>query len=403
MDGAEILRIVDAIHRDKDIDKEIIFDSLEQALCSAARRQIAEEDEEPEVVIDRETGVLTARIAGVDIDPEALGRIAALTAKQVLIQKIREAERDVIYEDFENRKSQLVTGLVQRVEPNDTVICALNKVEGILLKREQVAGEVYKPGDRVKLYISSIKKVGQRVKIFVSRTHPRLVASLFELEIPEIQDGIITIKAIAREPGFRTKIAVESSDSKVDCVGACVGVRGARIRNIVDELGGEKIDIVRWNEAPELLINNALKPAEIDTITLDHDNKKATVMVDDDQLSLAIGKRGQNVRLAAKLTGWEVNIVTPSDEHRSPGQAKGEGGKRGLDAILMGPQDPHDPHVPIERGGAAVPAEGGSAPPRERSGDRLDAIMGAPVEAPVEAAAEEAPEPSAEAGADSVR
>jgi len=306
--GSEVLRIVDAIHREKKIDKEIIFQGLEQAIASAAKKRL-ENPDDVIVTIDRGSGEIRALEGDKPIDPAELGRIAALTAKQVMIQKIREAERDVIFDEYVKKIGELVTGVVQRYEkPN--VIINLGKAEGLLPGREQPPGETYHVGERIKTLIIDVRKVGQRVRIICSRTHPDIVKTLFEREVPEIQDKIIEIKGIARDPGYRTKVAVASLDAKVDAVGACVGIRGSRIKNTVDELNGEKIDIVRFNESAEVYIMNALKPAEIQGIELDYDSRRALVFVAEDQLSLAIGKRGQNVRLASRLTGWDVDIVT---------------------------------------------------------------------------------------------
>ncbi len=313
--NGELLRIVDTIHRDKAIDKEVIFVGIEAALVSAAKKHLGLEEEDIEIVIDRETGGITATDDGEAIDPVALGRIAAQAAKQVMIQKIREAERDVIFTEYEKRIGTLITGTVQRFEgPN--ILVNLGKTDAYLPKSEQMPEDNYKTGERIRALIFDVRKVGQRVKIILSRTHKDLVRRLFELEVPEINENVIEIKALAREAGFRTKIAVESNDPRVDPVGACVGVRGSRIKTIVEELNGEKIDIIRWSELSEMLIANALKPAEITSIEMDPETDGATVVVDKDQLSLAIGRRGQNVRLAAKLSGWHIDIVTESEERK---------------------------------------------------------------------------------------
>jgi len=306
--NGELLRIIDTIHRDKDIEKETLFQGIESALLTAARKKLGS-NEEISIRIDRETGDLNVYDNNQRIIPIDLGRIAAQTAKQVIIQKIREAESDVIFHDFGSREKTIVTGTVQRFEGGN-IIVNLGKVEGILPRHEQVRGEVYHPGDRIRVFVHEVKKVGPKVRVRLSRTHPEFIQRLFELEVPEIADGIIRVERLVREPGYRTKIAVSSSDAKIDCVGACVGVRGTRIKNIIDELGGEKIDIIRWNEDEETLIVNALKPAVISSIALDAENHSALVIVEEDQLSLAIGKRGQNVRLASKLCGWDINIVT---------------------------------------------------------------------------------------------
>jgi N utilization substance protein A len=309
--NGELLRVIDAIHRDKAIDKEVIFEGIESALLSAARKRFGQL-EDLVIEIDRSTGEIRAQAEGEDLDPIELGRIAAQTAKQVIIQKIREAERDVIFCDYETRRKDIIHGTVARIEgPN--VIVNLGKAEAILPKKEQIPDEPYNVGDRLRLFIVDVKKISQKVKIIVSRSHPELIRRLFEIEVPEIGDGIIEIINLVREAGYRTKIAVLSSDPKVDSVGACVGVRGSRIKSIIDELGGEKIDIIRHSDSSETLIANALKPAQIRHIELDEMNVRATVVVDEDQLSLAIGKRGQNVRLAARLAQWEIDIMTEEE------------------------------------------------------------------------------------------
>ncbi len=310
---SELLRLVDVIQREKNIDRESVFQGLEQALMAAARKRLANPDA-VRISIDRETGEISAFEGDREIAPAELGRIAALTAKQVMIQKFREAERDVVFEEFEGKVGDMITGFVQRVERSHTIV-SLGKAEAILPRREQPAGETYHVGERLKALILDVRKVGQRVRIVLSRSHPDIVRTLFALEVPEIHDRVVEIKGIARDPGYRTKVAVASVDPKVDAVGACVGVRGTRIKNIVDELNGEKIDIVRYAETPEVYIMNALKPAELQGIELDYDEGKALVFVAEDQLALAIGKRGQNVRLAAKLTGWAIDIVTGTPDN----------------------------------------------------------------------------------------
>jgi N utilization substance protein A len=308
MIGTELLRLVDSIHRDKGISKDLLFEAIESALLTASRKRWGPHGELT-VKINRITGDLEAYEDGRRIDPAQFGRISAQTAKQVMIQKIREAERDVIFSDYEAKIDTLVTGTVQRFEKG-AIIINLGRTEGIVPKQEQVFSEQYRPGDRIRAYVVKVQKKGQKVLIIISRTHPNLVKELFSLEVPEIGDRIVEIKGIVREPGHRTKIAVFSSDPKVDAIGACVGVRGTRIRNIVEELGGEKIDIVRWSESPDLFIRNALSPAEITGVELDRETQHARVIVPEDQLSLAIGKKGQNVRLTAKLTHWHIDIMT---------------------------------------------------------------------------------------------
>jgi N utilization substance protein A len=316
----ELLRLVDSIHRDKDVDKTIIFEALELAMLSAARKQIGDRPEIT-VTIERESGQINVYDDGELLDITDLGRISAQTAKQIIIQRIREAERDVVFADFEKRMGEIVSGVIQRYE-GPSVIVNLGKTEGFLPRREQVPGEDYRPGERVRALVLDVRKVGPKVRILLSRTHPDLIRRLFELEVPEINDHTIEIKNLAREPGARSKIGVFSIDSKVDCVGACVGVRGTRIKNIVDELGGEKIDIVRWSDSLEMFIANALRPAEISHIHMDSQRERAVVIVGEDQLALGIGKKGQNVRLAAKLVGWDIDIHTTDDFEKSKDTAK---------------------------------------------------------------------------------
>lgn len=309
MNLAELLRNVDAIHRDKNIDKDIVFDGIEAAIVTAAKKRYGEE-EEIIVTIDRANGTVSGTHNGQPFDPEeTFGRIGAQTAKQVIIQKIREAERDALYDEYDREIGQLVTGIVQRYEGGAATV-SLNNSEAILPRSEQIPGETHHANERVRATVFEVKKVGSRVKIILSRTRPDLVRRLFEQEIPEIADGVIQIRAIAREPGYRSKCAVSSTDQRVDSVGACVGVRGNRIKNIVDELAGERIDIVRWNDDMQVLIPNALQPAEVEEVILCQMLGRAIVLVREDQLSLAIGRRGQNVRLASKLCGWDIEIMT---------------------------------------------------------------------------------------------
>jgi N utilization substance protein A len=310
----ELLRLVDSIHRDKGVDKETLFSAIEEALSAAAKKRFKTEGDVL-VNVDRLTGNITASEDGEPLSLEGFGRIAARTAYQVMTQRIREAERDVVYDDYEAKLDTLVTGTVQRFE-RGTIVVNLGRTEGILPRQEQVFNENYRAGDRIRAYILSVKKKGQKVVIILSRTHPNLVKELFALEIPEVSDRIVEIKNIVREPGFRTKVAVASNDMRVDPQGACIGVRGTRIRNVVDELSGERIDIIPWNESAEIFIRKSLSPAEITAIELDRDSGRARAIVPEDQLSLAIGKRGQNVRLAARLTGWHIDILTEEEAKR---------------------------------------------------------------------------------------
>jgi len=309
----ELLRIVDNIARDKNIDKESIFIDLEEAMVSAVRKHFSEPDSQIVVNIDRTTGEVVAIKDGEQIDIKKLGRIPAQTAKQVMIQKIRTDERDSIYAEFIQRKGEIISGSVVRYEGGTLVVNLNHRTEGFMPKAEQIMGQTHRPGERIRCLILDVKEVANQVKIILSRTHPDFIRRLFELEVPEVAENIIEIRVLAREAGYRTKVAVASLDDKVDPVGACVGVRGSRIKNIVDELGGEKIDIVRWNESSQVLITNALMPAKVSEIALCFELGRATVVVDEDQLSLAIGKHGQNVRLAARLTGWDIDILTPEE------------------------------------------------------------------------------------------
>ncbi|MFB3890845.1 MAG: transcription termination factor NusA [Phycisphaerae bacterium] len=307
----ELLRIVEGLARDRNIDAETLFEDLEAAIISAIRKANPG-TEDVAANVDRKTGDITASLNGQPISQRDLGRIAAQTAKQVLIQRVREAERGSIYEQYLELRGTIVTGRVARWE-GGSLIVDLGRVEAILPKSEQIPGEQAQPEERVRAMVLEVKESPSQVRIILSRTHPDFIRALFELEVPEVAEKIIEIKALAREAGYRTKVAVTSLDPKVDAVGACVGIRGSRIKNIVDELGGEKIDIVRWNDSSKILIANALKPAEVAEIALCFELGRATVVVTDDQLSLAIGKRGQNVRLAARLTGWDIDILTPNE------------------------------------------------------------------------------------------
>ncbi len=309
----ELLRIVENIARDKNIDKELIFVDLEEAMVSAARKHFGEPESNIVVNIDRDSGQIVAFKDDVQIDIKRLGRIPAQTAKQVIIQKIRAGERDSIYAEFIQRRGEIISGTVVRYESGTLIVNLDRWTEGFMPRGEQIMGQTHRAGERIRCLILDVKETSSQVKIILSRTHPDFIRRLFELEVPEINEKIIEIRALAREAGYRTKVAVTSLDDKVDPVGACVGVRGSRIKNIVDELGGEKIDIVRWNESSQVLVSNALMPAKVSEIALCFELGRATVVVDEDQLSLAIGKHGQNVRLAARLTGWDIDILTPDE------------------------------------------------------------------------------------------
>ena len=312
MNPNEIIRIVDSLHREKNIDTEIVFQAIEAAFATAARRQYGEESDVT-VDIERENGQIHATIDGEILDTdEMIGRIGAQTAKQVIIQKIREAERDALIDEYTLQMNETINGIVQRNE-GPTITVSLGNVEAILPRSEQIPGEMHHPNERIRAMICDVRPQGTRVKVVLTRSRPIFVRRLFEQEIPEIIDGIITINEVAREPGHRSKVGVSSSDARVDCVGACVGVRGNRIKNIVDELNGERIDIVRWDDDPEILIPSALQPASVDQVLLCDMIGRAIVLVPEDQLSLAIGRRGQNVRLASKLCGWDIEIMTDEE------------------------------------------------------------------------------------------
>ena len=309
--NGDLLRLVEVIRREKSIDAEIVFEGIELALVSAAKKHFGGA-EEVAITIDRETGQMQMTVDGEQLDPAGFGRIAAQTAKQVIIQKIREAERASLMENYADQVGTIITGQVTRIEHGSCVI-NLSRGEGFLPKSEQIPGETLHVGDRLRAIIIDVRESGANVKIVLSRTHPDLISRLFELEVPEVADRIVVIEAVAREPGRRTKVAVSSTDSRVDAVGACVGIRGSRIKNIVAEVANEKVDIARYNESPQVFISEALKPAQVKEVLLNRDINRATVLAGEDQLSLAIGKKGQNVRLAARLAGWNIDIMTPAE------------------------------------------------------------------------------------------
>jgi N utilization substance protein A len=311
MNPNDLLRIVDSLHREKNIDSEIVFQAIEAALVTAAKRHYGE-NSDITVRIARDSGVINAVCDAKELNQDEIGRIGAQTAKQVIIQKIREAERDSLMDEFYGQVGQMVTGVVQRSDRGITTV-QLGNMEAILPRGEQIPGESYHNGDRIRAVIFEVKAAGNRVKVILSRTKPQLVQRLFEQEIPEIADGVIKVNAISREPGYRSKVAVSSSDQRVDCVGACVGMRGNRIKNITSELAGERIDIVRWSDDPLVLIPNALQPAEAEQVLLCDMIGRAIVLVREDQLSQAIGRHGQNVRLASKLCGWDIEIMTADE------------------------------------------------------------------------------------------
>lgn len=336
--NVEFIGALTQIEKEKGIDKETLIQAIEAALISAYRKNFGS-SQNVKVKFDRENGEIKvfaqkkvvespnntlleisideARkidkkcsindIIELEVTPKNFGRIAAQTAKQVVLQRIKEAERNLLYDEFSNREGDIITGIVQRIEKKNVII-DLGRTEAILPPQEQIPGEIYKPTQRVKTYILEVKKTTKGPEIYVSRTHPGLVKRLFEFEVPEIYDGIVEIRSIAREPGSRTKMAVYSLDENVDPIGACIGPRGTRVQAVVDELQGEKIDIVLWSSDPVEYIISSLSPAKVLKVIIHEKEKAARVIVPDSQLSLAIGKEGQNVRLAAKLTGWKIDI-----------------------------------------------------------------------------------------------
>ncbi len=341
---SDLAKVIDQVGKDKGIDKDIIIDAVKQAMLMAARKkfgtyreieaQYNEEsgevelyefkevvtrekfiDEEVEIPLDEalvlDPGAQLDDSIGIKLESGDLGRIAAQSAKQIILQKVRDAERDIIFSEFEQRKGEVASGIARRVEKG-AIVVDLGRTEAHIPPREQIPGEVFKPGDRIQGYLSEVRQTTRGPQIIMSRADERYLVKLFEMEVPEIYDGVVEIMSAAREPGQRAKIAVTTKDNSVDPVGACVGMKGSRVQNIVQELRGEKIDIVLWNEDITRFACNALAPAEIAKVFMDEENKEMEIVVPDSQLSLAIGKRGQNVRLAAKLTGWKLDIISAS-------------------------------------------------------------------------------------------
>ena len=338
----ELLQAVQFLKTEKGLPADVIFESLEAVLLSAYKRETGTHAEAT-ATIDRETGVYhifvtktvvenvedpeleisltdaqalnsayaVGDLVQQEVTPKNFGRMAAQTSKQVMTQRLKEAERNVIYDEFVGREGDVLTGMIERID-NKTVYVSLGKTEGILPSTEQIPGERYRPKNRLKCYVVEVKKTSKGPQIILSRTHPGLLKRLFELEVPEIYDGTVEIKSVAREAGSRSKISVYSVDGNIDPVGACVGPKGQRVQNIVDELHDEKIDIVRWDEDPALYIANSLSPSKVISVSVWDEEKTSHVIVPDYQLSLAIGKAGQNARLAAKLTNWKIDIKSES-------------------------------------------------------------------------------------------
>jgi len=340
----ELLQIADAVAREKTIDRQIVLAAMEDAIQKAARSRYGQETEVRAEINPRTGEIRLSRLLLVveQIDNDAtqilledarrknpaaqlgdwiaetlppfdFGRIAAQSAKQVIVQKVREAERDRQYDEFKDRVGTIVNGLVKRVEYGNVVV-DLGRGEAIVRRDELLPREVFRPGDRIRAYLFDVRREQRGPQVFLSRTHPQFMAKLFEQEVPEIYDGIIEVRAVARDPGSRAKIAVISRDSSIDPVGACVGMRGSRVQAVVGELQGEKIDIIPWSPDVATFIVNALQPAEVSKVVLDEDSEKIEVVVPEAQLSLAIGRRGQNVRLASQLTGWDIDILTEAEE-----------------------------------------------------------------------------------------
>jgi len=338
----DFILALDSVEKEKGIKKEELIDAIEAAIASSYKKNYGS-SHEIKINIDRETGEINVHalkevveevfdpnieitlddakqiydgyqlgdVAEIEIKPKNFGRIAAQNAKQLVVQRIKEAERNIIFDQFSEREDEIINGVIQRKEKNNIYV-DLGKTEGILMPNEQVSGEDYSQNKRIKVYVLEVKKTTKGPQIMVSRTHPGLVKRLFENEVPEIYDGAVTIKSISREAGSRTKIAVSAVESNIDPVGSCVGPKGIRVQNIVDELNGEKIDIIKWSDDPREYIASSLSPAKVLRVDVNELERSALVIVDDYQLSLAIGKEGQNARLAAKLTGWKIDIKSKS-------------------------------------------------------------------------------------------
>lgn len=343
MNANELEKVLEQVGKDRGIDKALLITAIEEAMITVARKkyglsrdiearynedlgevelfqfmtvvdQVKDSDKEISLkeAVSYDPDVAVGDSIGVKMDTTLLSRIAAQTAKQVIVQKVREAERELIFNEFQHRKGEVITGLVRRVD-RGAVIIDLGRTEGYMPQREQIPGEPYNPGDRIQAYLNDVQLTPKGPRIILSRACPEYLVSLFSNEVPEIREGLVTIKCAARDPGVRAKIAVVSKDSDVDPIGACVGVRGSRVQNIVQELKGERIDIVPWDEDVTRFVCNALAPAEVQKVIIDDENRTIEVVVADSNLSLAIGKRGQNVRLASQLTGWKLDIVSETE------------------------------------------------------------------------------------------
>src|SRR5215468_3108717 len=323
-----------SIELPKDIEERLIDEARERAITELEEQELETGEHSHVLVSDDDlqidwSDVDPALVKRTDVTPENFGRIAAQTAKQVILQRIREAEREMMYEEYIDRVSEVVTGIVQQAGDRNNVLVDLGKVEALLPRSEQVDGERYEQGSRIKAVITEVRSGTKGPQVILSRRDPELIRTLFELEVPEIADGLVEIRGVAREPGYRSKIAVESHTQGVDPVGACVGPRGSRVRMVVSELRGEKIDIIPWNPEPARFVAKALSSARVREVYLDDESKDATVVVPDDQLALAIGKEGMNARLAARLTGWKIDIVSDTEFAQQEADAAFGGGEPG--------------------------------------------------------------------------
>jgi len=343
----ELKRIIEQVSRDKGLEKDLLVTAIVDAVRSAAKKRYGPRleleveykdatgeievfqykevvpqvtDPTREITLEEARGhdpeIALGDSLGLKMDAASFGRIAAQSAKQVIMQRMKDAERDLVFEDFKERKGEIINGIVQRLDP-DGIIVNLGRTEALLPPSEQVSREIYQKGERIRAYVVDVKRQSKGPQIILSRTHPQFLVALFDNEVPEISESIVQVLGVAREPGSRTKIAVSSRDSDVDPVGACVGMKGARVQNIVQELRGEKIDIIPWNPDPAKFATSALAPAQVSRIILDDGNKAMEIIVPDDQLSLAIGKRGQNVRLASRLIGWKIDVKSESKYSKS--------------------------------------------------------------------------------------
>ncbi len=399
--NSDMMEALENIEREKGISIDILLEALANALVTAYKR-MPDAAEEAEVEIDVETGEIKVFAQELDEEgvvvrewddtPSDFGRIAAQTAKQVILQRIRDAEREMKYEEYAGREGDIVTGIIQQTDQRYTLL-DLGRVEALLPQAEQAQNERYDHGSRLKAYIVEVRKTAKGPQIVVSRTHPGLVKRLFELEVPEIVDGVVEIKAIAREPGHRTKIAVASNDPHVDPVGACVGARGSRVRMVVNELRGEKVDIVPYSDDPAEFVLKALAPARVREVRIDETSGTAEVIVPDFQLSLAIGREGQNARLAARLTGWRVDIRSENQAQEEPAAEEydeGEWVKNESGELVW---------QPAEGGEAISAAAAGYADAPDASAAPAEAVAAGP-EATAEASTDApADEPAAPEGA----